>query len=94
MSLPASLSAHASSQQGPQPDLTQPAPSWLARFLECRLAAEQGQAACQPLPRGVHLDLRPQLPKVATAALMLYAHRRQVDSYPLIFTTLALAYPN
>jgi hypothetical protein len=94
MSLSAILHAQAVTTQGPQPDMTQPAPSWLARFLESRLAAEQGRASSAPLPPGVPTDLRPPLPKIATAAVMLYAQRRQVDSFPLIYATLALAYPN
>ncbi|CAO0823748.1 hypothetical protein DFAR_3850056 [Desulfarculales bacterium] len=91
MSLPASLSAYANTQQGPQSDLTRPAPLWLASFLESRLAAEQGQGASGPMPLGVRCDLRPPLPKVATAAMLLYTHRSHVDSFPLIFTILALA---
>lgn len=94
MDLPASLAAHSASSQGPHPDMTRPAPSWLARFLESRLAAEDGRVTSPPLPRGVHADLRPQLPKISMAAMMLYAHRRHVDSFPLLYTTLAVAYPN
>lgn len=71
-----------------------PAPSLLAGYLERRLDHEQGRTLRAPLPAGVTSDLRPDLPKVGTAALMLYANRCHVDSYPLIYTILALAHPN
>jgi hypothetical protein len=94
MSLTASLNTPVSTSHGPHPDVILPNPSRLARFLESRLAAEQGQAPSLPLPQGVAADLRPPLPKISMAAVMLYAHRTKVDSFPLIYTTLALAYPN
>jgi hypothetical protein len=67
----------------------------LAALLEARLAAGRfGGLEPAPLPPGVELDLRPRLPRVDRAALMLYATRKAVDSYPLLFTTLAVAHPN
>ncbi|MFH1058636.1 MAG: hypothetical protein V1797_08165 [Pseudomonadota bacterium] len=69
--------------------LADPHPSLLARFLESRVASEEKPG----LPR-LPGDCRPLLPPVGLAAVMLYAQRRAVDSYPLIYTTLALAHPN
>lgn len=94
MSLSALLSAPLNTPQGPRPDLVSPPASLLARLLESRLAQEQEAPAGAPLPAGVDVDLRPALPKVATAAVMLYARRSHVDSFPLLFSTLALAHPN
>ncbi|MBI5524055.1 MAG: hypothetical protein HY910_15620 [Desulfarculus sp.] len=94
MSLTAMLGAPVNTPQGPQPDLVSPPASLLARLLESRLAHEQSAPAYAPLPTGVTADLRPALPKIATAAVMLYARRSHVDSFPLLFSTLALAHPN
>ena len=74
--------------------LASPRPSLLAEVLEGRAYAELNPEFPGPLPAGVEYDLRPHLPRVGHNALMLYAHRRVVDSYPLIYTTLALAHPN
>jgi len=76
------------------PQLVSPKPSDLAAFLTARLANERGDTACGELPPGVSVDNRPQLPRVGGQALGLYLRRRAVDSYPLIFTALALAHPN
>ena len=77
------------------PELAHPRSSLLAALLEARLAADRfGGPEPAPLPAGVERDLRPRLPRVDRAALMLYATRKAVDSYPLLFTTLALAHPN
>jgi hypothetical protein len=69
--------------------LADPHPSLLARLLESRVAAEE-----RPAPPRLPGDIRPLLPPIGLAAVMLYAQRRTVDSYPLIYTTLALAHPN
>ena len=74
----------------PGADWANPRPSLLARLLESRLAAERGQAPAVDQTHGP----RPHLPAVSGAAAVLYAQRRHVDSYPLLFTTLALAHPN
>ncbi len=71
--------------------LASPAPSLLAALIKARVRGEDHPAA---LPPGVDRDLRPTLPRVGGAALALYARRKAVDSYPLIFTCLALAHPN
>lgn len=68
--------------------LADPHPSLLARYLESRLKAEE-QPAASRLPG----DTRPILPHMSLA-MMVYAHRQVVNSYPLIYTTLALAHPN
>ena len=76
------------------PDLVSPPPSLLANLLESRVAHERSQLPKAPLPPGVRFDLRPNLPKIGTAAVMIYAHRQYVESFPLLFTVLALAHPN
>ena len=78
----------------PAPDLVSPRASLLARLLESRLANEQATAAKAPLPAGVRYDLRPTLPPISSAAVMLYVQRRYVESFPLLYSTLALAHPN
>ncbi len=81
-----------------QPNLShtviQPQSSQLAQLIETRLAQENGAPCCAALPGGVDRNLRPKLPPIGQAALILYVYRRAVDSYPLIYTTLALANPN
>ena len=74
--------------------LANPAPSLLARFIESRLESERSPAPLGRLPQGVRRDLRPALPRIGMAAVMLYAHRKAVESYPLLYATLALAHPN
>ncbi|MCA1989516.1 MAG: hypothetical protein LDL07_10295 [Desulfarculus sp.] len=69
--------------------LADPHPSLLARYLESRLKAEERPAAPR-LPG----DTRPILPHMSLTAMMVYAHRQVVNSYPLIYTTMALAHPN
>lgn len=71
-----------------------PRPALLAEVLEGRAYQELNPEFPGPLPAGVDYDLRPHLPNVGHNAFMLYAHRKVVDSYPLIYTTLALAHPN
>lgn len=81
----------------PQPcaaALVSPAPSMLAALIQSRVQAEQNPPAPAALPSGIDRDLRPHLPKVGQAAIMLYAQHKAVDSYPLIYTALALAHPN
>lgn len=75
-------------------DYVQPRASLLAGILEMRLATERGDIVPEDLPLGVDHDLRPELPRIGMAALNLYMNRGVVDSYPLIYTTLALAHPN
>ena len=70
------------------------AASQLAQFIESRMAIENGAPCCAALPEGVDRNLRPQLPAVGQAALMVYMQRKAVQSYPLIYTTLAVANPN
>jgi hypothetical protein len=77
-----------------QASLAQPSPSILAQYLQMRLASERetpdiSNLTCQP-----YENLRPKLPKVSMAALMLFNNRKAVESYPLIYNTLALAHPN
>ena len=69
--------------------LADPHPSLLARYLESRLQAEE-----RPAPPRLPGDTRPVLPNMSLNAMMLYAHRHAVNSYPLLYTTLALAHPN
>lgn len=76
------------------PSLASPKPSLLARYLDARLEAEEGPQPPVSLPAGVRADLRPMLPPIGRACTMLFAHRRAVQSYPLLFTALALAHPN
>jgi hypothetical protein len=76
------------------PDFVHPQPSLLAAILECRLAVERGELVPGPPPPEAGADLRPRLPKIAGKSMAMYLGRRVVDSYPLIFTTLALASPN
>jgi hypothetical protein len=63
----------------------------LARFIEYRLESERSPA--RPA-QGLGRDLRPVLPRIGMAAVMLFANRKAVQSYPLLYTTLALAHPN
>lgn len=74
--------------------LAAPTASLLARLIESRLHAENAPTVRGRLPRGVSRDLRPSLPRIGMAALMLYTNRQAVESFPLIYTTLALAHPN
>jgi hypothetical protein len=74
--------------------LAQPDPSILGRHLKARLEYENHGPRQEPLPDGVEYDFRPVLPKIGKPALALYLQRKAVQSYPLIYTTLALAHPN
>jgi len=82
------------SQASPLAQLANPRPSLVGKMLKARLEAEKGVLAPAPLPEGINRDLRPRLPRVAGAALGIYLNHKAVNSYPLIFTTLALAHPN
>ncbi len=84
------IESHAS----PLAQLANPRPSLVGKILRARLQAEKGVEAPAPLPEGISRDLRPRLPRVAGSALGIYLNHQVVDSYPLIFTTLALAHPN
>ncbi len=70
------------------------APDLLAGFLELRLAAEEGRAVPGRPPAGARRELFPRLPRAGHLALRLFLNRNKVQSYPLLFTTLALAHPN
>lgn len=74
--------------------LVNPTPSMLAELIQARVRFEENPGVKASLPVGVDRDLRPGLPKVGQAAIMLFAQRKLVDSFPLIYTTLALAHPN
>lgn len=76
-----------------QTTLAHPVPSLLAGYLKARLASERED---RPLAASSRLAgvVVPPLPRIGLKALWLYANRRAVQSYPLIFTTLALAHPN
>lgn len=88
------INEHLANPAATQSSLVDPAPSLLARFIESRLAAERGPARpARPAP-GLGPDLRPRLPRIGMASVMLYANRKAVQSYPLLYTTLALANPN
>ena len=52
------------------------AASQLAQFIESRMAIENGAPCCAELPEGVDRNLRPQLPAVGQAALMVYMQRK------------------
>lgn len=76
------------------PALAQPTPSLLAEIIQARLKADENGPAPAPLPSGVRVDLRPELPKVGLRALRIYMNRKAVDSLPLIYSALTLAHPN
>jgi hypothetical protein len=78
----------------PQAALVDPAPSLLARLIEARLESEQLPPRPGLLPQGLRGDLRPRLPRIGMAAVMLFSQRKAVQSYPLLYATLALAHPN
>jgi hypothetical protein len=75
-------------------DLVQPRASLLAALLEARVENEEKGAKPGPLPPGVKHDLRPRLPKIGLKSILLFAQRKAVESYPMIYTTLAVAHPN
>lgn len=74
--------------------LARPKIEFLADMLTTRLANDSNPGRPMPLPSGVHRDLRPILPNASNLALGVYLNRKAVNSYPLLFTTLALANPN
>ncbi len=74
--------------------LAAPSTTLLARLIESRLENENKPTPRGWLPKGVRRDLRPTLPNIGMAAVMLFSNRRAVQSYPLLYTTLALAHPN
>ena len=74
------------SQAAALSQLALPSQSLVRRHLQTRLQAETN--ANQPLTGN------PGLIKVGQAAIWLYSQRRHVDSYPMLYTTLALAHPN
>jgi len=80
-------------QRPAQTTLAHPVPSLLAGHLKARLASER-QDRPPAAPSRLAGVVAPPLPRIGLKALWLYANRRAVQSYPLIFTTLALAHPN
>lgn len=70
--------------------LAQPAPSLLAGILEARVAEEDDPRSALPGPMG----RPPRVENAGRLALGLYLNRSKVDSYPLLYTTLAVACPN
>lgn len=82
------------SQETPAQSLARPNAVFLAETLEARLKCDNNEVPVMPLPEGVNSDLRPALPNAGKLALSMYMNRRTVDSYPLLYTTIALAHPN
>ena len=62
-----------------------PGQSVLNLYLQRRLQQENNPH----LPHG-----GPVLPKASIAALWAYANRKVVNSYPLLYASLAMAHPN
>ncbi len=81
-------------QESPSQILSRPNAVFLAEVLESRLRSDNGDSVAMPLPEGVNRDLRPGLPNAGKLALSMYLNRKTVDSYPLMYTTIALAHPN
>jgi len=76
------------------PLLARPRVELLAEMLYQRLENDRQPQRVMPLPAGVARDLRPHLPNASNLALGAYLNRKMVNSYPLLFTTLAMANPN
>lgn len=74
--------------------LARPNAVLLAEVLEARLKIDSDTNVLMPLPHGVDRDLRPALPNAGKLALSMYMNRKIVDSYPLMYTAIALAHPN
>ena len=74
--------------------LADPAPSLLADYLAARMASENGGTPALAAPGKTTYGTMPSLPRVQNGALKLYLEHKAVDSYPLLYTTLALAHPN
>lgn len=66
----------------------------LAEMLTVRLENDRDPERVLPLPVGVNCNLRPHLPNASNLALGVFLNRKKVNSYPLLFTTLAMANPN
>ena len=81
-------------EQKPSHPLLEPESTLLASFLESRRNRDSAGYAQGPLPAGVNQDLRPPLPRIDRLALRLYSERSAVESFPLLYTMLALAQPN
>ena len=64
--------------------LALPSQSLLRKHLESRIEAETSGNTTQ----------NPGFNKVSRMAMWIYSQRRHVDSYPLLYTALALAHPN
>lgn len=62
-----------------------PSQSLVRKHLESRLQAETNNNTSPENPGFNH---------VSRAAMWVYSQRRHVDSYPLLYTALALAHPN
>lgn len=78
----------------PMVGLADPHPALVAGFLSARIAHDKAPGIPEPLPEGVRVNLRPHLPKAMPRAVSLYMSRRSVDSFPLLFATMAFANPN
>ncbi len=65
--------------------LALPSHALVRKHLQSRLQAETSGGISQE---------NPGLNRVSRAAMWIYSQRRHVDSYPLLYTTLALAHPN
>ncbi|MCB2186120.1 MAG: hypothetical protein KQJ78_06865 [Deltaproteobacteria bacterium] len=74
--------------------LARPGLAVLGDYLEARIALENNPGRPLEDPPGITRPVRPHLPKAGRAALALYMNRAKVDSYSLLFTTIALAHPN
>ena len=66
--------------------LALPTHSLIRRHLQSRLQAEISGSA--------PANNNPGLNRVGRSAMWIFSQRRHVDSYPLLYTTLALAHPN
>ena len=65
--------------------LSLPSKSLVRKHLESRLQAENNGSISSP---------NPGFNKVSNAAMWVFSQRRHVDSYPLLYASLALAHPN
>jgi hypothetical protein len=74
--------------------LLNPEATLLASMLESRRDLDSKGEIRGALPPGVMRNLRPPLPRIDIMALRLFTERKAVESFPLIYTTLAMAHPN
>jgi hypothetical protein len=81
-------------EQKPSHPLVDPDPALLASMLESRRNMDSQGRVQGDLPRGISRNLRPPLPRIDHMALRLYTGRKVVESFPLLYTMLAMAHPN